>query len=115
MAKPPLENGEQIIDSWTLNFMPTEGGRYTGDFYVTDKKVFYDAKFDMSFRGILKEAAFVQFGSEGHMTVPRDGIERVEVKKSFFKKSIILHLKDGTELSFNYGMLSVDKIAAALS
>ena len=86
-----------------------------GDFYVTDKNIYYDAKFDTSFTGALIETAFMKFGSEGHFKISRDGIDRVEVKKSFFKKSIILHLKDGTQLPFNYGMLSVDKIADALS
>ena len=121
MAKIDLENGESKIGKWTLNFTPEEGVRYTGDFHVTNKNVYFESKFDTSLVNAigkgLSMAAFNRFNgaaAEGLLKIPREEIQTVETKKSFFKKQVILHLQNGVTLPFNYGMLSVDKIAAAL-
>jgi len=40
--------------------VPPSGGKYNGALTVTIKHLLYDAKFDVSFKGMLAEAAFIK-------------------------------------------------------
>ena len=94
--------------------MPPKGGKFNGKLTVTNKRLMYDAKFDVSAKGILKEFVFVKWGSEGYLEINKDDIENVEVQKSFLRKKCIVTLKDGSKHTFDYGALNVDKCAAAI-
>ena len=108
-----LEQGEAELGSWTLNYIPPSGGRYTGKLIVSDRRVLFDAKFDTSLTGTLKEL-FIMSGSHEYLSIPKESIRSVEVKSSMLKKKVIVTLHDGTDHTFDYGMLSVDKVAAAI-
>ena len=47
MSKFPftLQEGETIIDTWTLIYIPPGGGKYNGKLTVTNKRLLYDAIF----------------------------------------------------------------------
>ena len=47
-----FEPDEEELGSWTVNYKPPWGGRYTGKLFVTDRRLLYDAKFDTSAMGI---------------------------------------------------------------
>ena len=109
-----LQPGERKIDTWTILYVPPKGGKYNGKLTVTNKRLLYDAKFDVSAKGILEEFAFVKWGSEGYLEINKDDIQNVEVQKSFFSKKCIVTLKDGSKHTFEYVALNVDKCAAAI-
>ena len=115
MIQFELEPGETIIDKWTLVYVPPGGGKYNGKLTVTNKRLLYDAQFDASFSGMIDEVLFYKTGSEGYVVIPKEMITNVEVKKSFFKKKVILTLNNGDEHIFDYGMLNIDKVAEAIS
>ena len=108
-----LAPGEQELGSWTLNYVPPEGGRYTGKLTVTDRRLLFDARFDTSLSGTLRELVIVA-GSHGYVAIEKSAIRNVEVKSGMLKKKVIVTLEDGREHTFDYGMLSVAKIAAAI-
>jgi hypothetical protein len=112
MAELELQDGEQTIDNWTLNFRPVSGGRFTGKFYVTNRRVLFDALQDNS--SLLAALSDRSFASHGILSVDFADIKEVVSEKSFFRKSIILHIGEGEQLRFDYGMLSVDKIVETL-
>ena len=116
MAKLPFEllPGEKVIDTWTVLYQPPGGGKYNGKLTVTDKRLLYDAKYDMTAKGILSEALFIKWGSEGYLTIEKADITSVETEKSFLAKKVVLTLTDGSHHVFNYGALNVDKLAAAI-
>ena len=109
-----LQPGETKIDTWTILYVPPKGGKYNGKLTVTNKRLLYDAKFDVSAKGILEEFVFVKWGSEGYLEINKDDIQNVEVQKSFFSKKCIVTLKDGSKHTFDYGALNIDKCAAAI-
>jgi len=108
-----LEYGEAELGSWTLNYIPPSGGRYTGKLIVSDRRLLFDAKFDTSLTGTLGEL-LIMSGSHRYLSIPKGNIRSVDVKRSMLKKKVIVTLYDGTEHTFDYGMLSVDKVAAAI-
>lgn len=105
---------ENAIDNWTIMYIPPGGGKYNGKLTVTNKRLLYDAKYDVSAKGLLDEALFIKWGSEGYLEINKSAISDVQIEKSFLSKKVIVTLSDGSKHTFNYGALSVDKVAAAI-
>jgi hypothetical protein len=112
MAKFEYEDGEQELGSWTLNYRPPGGGRYTGKLFVTDRRLLYDAKFDSSVMGMLNDLVSVRLGSEGYLVIPKDHVSDVAMNG---RSKVNVTLEDGSEHIFDYGVMSAKKIAAAIS
>ena len=109
-----LQEGEKLIGTWMINYIPPNGGRYLGQLDVTDTNLYFDGKFDMSFSGMIQEALFVKKGSAGYLSIPRKVIHKVEAKRSFLKKKVMLTLTSGQVHTFDYGALNIDKLVEAL-
>jgi hypothetical protein len=114
LDKIQLAPGETRIDTWTLLYISPAGGQYNGKLLVTNQRLCYDAQFDVSMGGMLSEALFIKWGSEGYLEIAKARIRDVAVKKSFFSKKVVLTLDDGSVHTFSYGMMSIDKAAAAI-
>ena len=106
------EPGETEIGSWTVNYKPPWGGRYTGKLFVTNQRLLYDAKFDSSFTGMLEDLVTVTLGSEGHLIIPKDTIAQSEMKG---RSKVLVTLNDGSEHQFDYGIMNAKKIGAAIA
>ena len=117
MSKFPftLLPDEQVIDTWTILYIPPGGGKYNGKLTITNKRLLYDAKYDVSAKGLLSEALFIKWGSEGYLEISKTDISDVQVEKSFLAKKAILTLTDGSKHTFNYGALNIDKVVAAIN
>jgi hypothetical protein len=109
-----LQSDEKAIDTWTIMYQPPGGGKYNGKLTVTNKRLLYDAKYDVSAKGLLSEAMFMKWGSEGYLEINKSDITDVAVEKSFLSKKTIVTLSDGSKHVFNYGALNVDKVAEAM-
>jgi hypothetical protein len=112
--KIELLPGEAKIDTWTILYIPPNGGKYNGKLTITNKRLLYDAKFDVSAKGFLSELLFIKWGSEGYLEINKTDIKDVQVEKSFLAKKAIVTLTDESKHVFNYGALNVDKVAEAI-
>ena len=112
--KIELQPGETTIDSWMILYIPPGGGKFNGKLTITNKRLLYDAKFDVSAKGLLSEALFVKWGSEGFLEINKRDIKDVKTEKSFLAKKAVLTLADGSKHTFNYGMLNIDKVVEAI-
>jgi hypothetical protein len=112
--KLELQPGEEKIDTWTILYIPPGGGKYNGKLTITNKRLLYDAKFDVSAKGLISEALFIKWGSEGYLEIDKTDIKAVQVEKSFLSKKVIVTLTDDSKHTFNYGALNVDKVAEAI-
>ena len=113
--KVELQPNETMIDTWTLLYIPPGGGKYNGKLTITNKRLLYDAKYDVSAKGLLSEAMFIKWGSEGYLEINKADITAIQVEKSFLSKKAILTLQDGSKHTFNYGALNIDKVVAAIN
>lgn len=114
MAFYDLEEGENLINTWTLLYSPPKGGKYNGKLVITNKRLLYDAQFDVSSSGIVDELLWFKRGSEAYISIPKNRIKHVKVEKSFFAKKAILTLDDDSKHTFNYGMLNIDPVVKAI-
>ena len=112
--KVELQPNETKIDTWTILYIPPNGGKYNGKLTITNKRLLYDAKFDVSAKGFLSELLFVKWGSEGCLEINKADIKDVQVEKNFLAKKAIVTLTDDSKHIFNYGALNVDKVAEAI-
>jgi hypothetical protein len=119
-----------MANEWTLNYLPSEGGRLTGRLRVGSEDVRFTALYNSSNREIIKgvAGALGSFAaSGGHVTylhdtdtefeivLPRSEItSAVQAKKGMTKRAIIT-MADGSEFVFDYGMLSTKKLVAAIT
>lgn len=113
MSQLELLPDERELGSWTLNYLPPGGGRYTGPLSVTDRRLLFQATFDSSLAGSLKELIIYR-DTHGFLVIPKERIRQVERKSGFLKKQVLVTLDSGEVHTFDYGMLSVDKLAAAI-
>lgn len=115
LGKIQLAADEQKIDTWTLLYVPPNGGRYNGKLMITNRRLCYDAQFDLSVGGMLSETLFIKWGSEGYLEIPKQRITNVTTQKSFFAKKVLVTVDDGTVHTFSYGMMGgIDKVAAQI-
>ncbi len=109
-----LQPGETSIDTWTILYSPPGGGKYNGKLTVTSKRLLYDAKFDVSAKGLISEGVFIKWGSEGYLEINKADIKEVQAEKSFLAKKAIITMADGSRHTFNYGALNIDKVVEAI-
>lgn len=112
--KIELQPNEIKIDTWAILYIPPNGGKYNGKLTITNKRLLYDARFDVSAKGLLSEALFTKWGSEGYLEISKADIKDVQVEKNFLAKKAIVTLTDNSKHTFNYGALNVDKVAEAI-
>ncbi|MFC1615798.1 PH domain-containing protein [Patescibacteria group bacterium] len=114
MAKFELEQGEKEIDTWTIMYQMPKGDKFNGKLMVSDKRLVYDAQFDMSVGSLIDQAFLVKTEGGPVISIPKSKIKKVDVEKKFFSKKVIITLNDDSKHIFNYGMLSVDKLVDAV-
>ncbi len=112
--KIEMQPGETKIDTWAILYIPPNGGKYNGKLTITNKRLLYDARLDVSARGLLSEALFTKWGREGFLEICKSDIRDVQVEKSLLSKKAIVTLADDSKHTFNYGALNVDKVAEAI-
>ncbi len=119
-----------MSDTWTVNYLPVDGGRITGQITVSPENVQFEAMYDSSNKEIVKGIFGAAAGlavSGGHVAyihdsgtnleinLPRTDIaSAAQVKKGLMKRAVIT-MQDGAEFTFDYGMLSPKKLVAAVN
>jgi hypothetical protein len=118
-----------MSETWSINYEPEEGGRVTGKLTVDDENISFVALYDSSNATILKSIAgavgsFAASGghavylsdndSELEFRLPKSEIASTAMVKKMLAKRVIVTMNGGHKFTFNYGMLSVDDLAAAI-
>jgi hypothetical protein len=109
-----LQSGETKIDTWTILYIPPNGGKYNGKLCVTDRRLLYDAMYDASFKGYVAGFVTMRFGSEGYLEIDKKDIQRVDVTRKLLSKRCTLTLSDGSRHAFDYGAMNIDKVVTAI-
>ena len=118
-----------MTETWTINYEPEERGRFTGELTVDDEKLSFVSLYDSSNAVIVKSIAglvgslaatggnlaYVRNNdSEMTLSLPKSDIESTRVKNTLLAKRVIVTMNIGQRFVFNYGMLSVKKLAQAI-
>ena len=117
------------LGEWTVNYLPEEGGRYTGKLSVTDEAVSFASLYESSNKTIVK-AIFLDVGTfaaagghsvyrysndkEARVDLPTTEISGVKAAKKGLMKQAVVTMTDGQVFVFDYGMLSVKKLVETI-
>jgi hypothetical protein len=117
-------------DTWTINYLPEDGGRLTGKLSVGAEEVRFDALYDSSNKEIIKGilgSVGTFAGTGGHVAyihntdtefevvLPRAEIASAEQAKKGIMKRAVITMNNGSKFVFDYGMLSPKKLIAAIN
>ena len=117
------------LGTWTINYLPPEGGRYTGKLTVTGDKLHFASLYESSNSTIVKAifldvSTFAAAGGnnvyrysndkEATVELPAGEITGVEAAKKGLMKRVVVTMQDGQTFVFDYGLLSVKKLVAAI-
>ncbi len=119
----------QKMGKWAINYIPEEGGRYTGKLTVADEKLQFVSLYESSNKTIVK-AIFVDVGTfaaagghtvyrystddEVRIDLPTEEIARVEAVKKGMMNRAVITMKGGEEFIFDSGLMSTKKLVAAI-
>ena len=119
----------QELGEWAVNYIPEEGGRFTGKLTVTDEQVSFRSLYESSNKTIVK-AIFLDVSSfaaagghtvyrhstddEARVELPVAEIAGVEATKKGLLKQAVVTMQGGEVFVFDYGMLNPKKIVAAI-
>jgi hypothetical protein len=118
------------LGSWTINYLPEDGGRITGKLILTPGELRFRAMYDSSFKTIAKNiglaagtlaasggsVAFIrEDGAEAEIVLPREAIVSAESAKKGMMKQVVVTTTDGRRFVFDYGLLSVKKIVGSIN
>lgn len=106
--------GERRLGAWTLNYLPPAGGRFTGPLVVTDRRLLFQARFDASPGGVLKELAPFR-DTRGLVSIPKERVRRVEKQGRVYRRQVAVTLDNDETHVFDRGLMGVDKLAAAIA
>lgn len=117
------------LGTWTINYLPPEGGRFTGKLTVGEDKLVFKSLYESSNATIVK-AIFIEVSTyaaagghnvyrysnddEATVELPVGDIVKVESAKRMLMKRVIITMKDDQEFTFDYGLLSVKKLVASI-
>ena len=117
------------LGAWILNYLPEEGGRYTGTLSVSDEMVAFASLYESSNATIVK-AIFADVGAfaasgghsvyrysndkEARVDLPVSEIASVEAAKKGLMHRAVISMYSGEAFVFDYGMLSVKKLMAVI-
>lgn len=120
MAESWLELGEEIVGTWSvfLGDPSPNSEKITGKIYVTNRFVRFQAGLALEKNAAAKiAAAYLYKRSEqpfekmnDHIAIPFGDIGDASiVKKGFLQKALLLKLKSGEALEFQFGAMSPQK------
>ncbi len=122
---------EEVTSSndWIINYIPEEGGRYTGRLDVGTEKLRFVSLYESSNSTVVKAIFLdvVTFAAAGGHTVyrysnkdeaivelPASDIACAEARKKGIMKRAVVTMKDGQIFVFDYGLLSVRKLVESI-
>ncbi len=116
--------------SWVINYLPEEKVRLTGKLIVTPEELRFRAMYDSSFKAVAKKVGLAagtlgvtdghllflrEDGADAEVVIPRTAVRSAEATKKGMMKQVRVNLTDGSSHLFEYGLLSVKKIVAAIN
>lgn len=114
---------------WIVNYLPEEGGRFTGELSVNSERARFVSLYESSNKTIVKAifidvATFAASGGrfiyrysnneEAVVDLPVEDIATVEAAKKGLMKRVLITMENGEVFVFDYGLLLVGKIVETI-
>ncbi len=112
--KIELLPNESTIDTWAITYTTQGSGKYHGKLTITTHRLLYDAILDASVKAFLPDIMLAQWKLYGYLEINKALIKDMLVEKTMLAKKATITLLDGSQHTFNYGVLNIDKVVEAI-
>ena len=109
-----LQPGEEIIDTWPLQYSPPGGGSFDGRCTVTNQRIVYSSDLGQEIKLELAEFMNASQDCREYLVIPKVRITGIETMKTYREKKVILTLDNGQRHVFSYGALNIDRLVEAM-
>lgn len=106
--KPALAPNETAIDTWSINYAGSDGKAGIGKLTVTNQRLLF-----LPQHGADSFSLSI-YNRNGLIVLDKSDIKNVSAQKSLLAKKVIITMADDSVHVFNYGMMNIDKILAAV-
>lgn len=106
--KIELQPAETILDTWALYYLPPSGKSVAGKLTVTNQRLLFLPQHDDH------SLSLSVYNREGLLTLNKPDIRQVATQKSFLLKKVLVTMQDNSLHTFNYGVMNIDKLVAAI-
>jgi hypothetical protein len=106
--KIEIQPDETIIDTWSINYIPPVGEKAIGKLSITNQRLVFLPQHGAD------SLSLSIYNKNGLINLNRTEIKSVNVQKSFFSKKVLITMADNSTHVFDYGVMNIDKLAAAI-
>ncbi|MCF3110831.1 PH domain-containing protein [Niabella sp. CC-SYL272] len=103
-----LQPNEAPIDTWAINYIGPNNKAAVGKLTITNQRLLFLPQHDMD------SLSLSIYNRKGMIVLNKSDIKDVTVQKSLLSKKVFITMPDDSVHIFNYGMMNIDKLVAAI-
>ncbi|SDE23385.1 hypothetical protein [Niabella drilacis] len=103
-----LQPAETAIDTWAINYIGPNGKAATGKLTVTNQRLLFLPQHGAD------SLSLSVYNRKGLLELDKSDIKNVAPQKSFLSKKVLVTMSDNSVHTFNYGVMNIDKLVAAI-
>lgn len=107
--KIEMQPGETTIDTWSIYYYLAPAGKVAGGkLTITNQRLLF---LPQQGAGSLSLSIY---NKKGLIILSKAEIKEVNVQKAFFSKKVLVTMTDNSTHVFDYSVMNIDKLAAAI-
>lgn len=106
--KTEMQPGETAIDTWSINYVSPSGESGIGKLSVTNQRLLFLPQHDKT------SLSLSIYNKNGLIILNKTEIKKVDAQKTFFSKKVLVTMADNSTHVFDYGVMNIDKLVAAV-
>jgi len=106
--KLELAPNETTIDTWAINYIAPDSKTSMGKLTITNQRLVFLPQHDPG------SFSLSVYNRNGLLVLEKSDIKNVTAQKSLLAKKVVVTMSDDSVHVFNYGIMNIDKILAAV-
>lgn len=106
--KVELAPNETTIDTWSINYIAPDSKTSTGKLTITNQRLVFLPQHDAG------SFSLSIYNKNGLIVLEKSAIKDITAQKSLLSKKVVITMSDGSVHAFNYGIMNIDRILAAV-
>ncbi|MGJ7031116.1 hypothetical protein [Niabella hirudinis] len=106
--KIELQPTETAIDTWSINYVGPDSRIATGKLTVTNQRLLFLPQ------NAADSLSLSVYNRKGLIVLDKSDMKAIVPQKSFLSKKVLITMADDSLHTFNYGVMNIDKLLAAI-
>lgn len=106
--KVELAPNETTIDTWAINYISPDSKTSAGKLTVTNQRLLFLPQHNAG------SFSLSIYNRDGLIVLEKSAIKDITAQKSLLSKKVVITMTDGSVHAFNYGIMNIERILAAV-